>query len=85
MKCIQAIRAGKYSDLGDIKRVDDIDAQEKVTSGYWKFIPKSDWKMATRKSAPVVVESTKTISDNIIKEHGEEIISEKQLRRKKSK
>jgi hypothetical protein len=78
MKCIQAIRAGKYSEIGDIKRVDDIDAQEKVTSGYWKFIPKSEWKLATRKPKEVVVEVNDQITDSVT-------ISEKQLKRKKTK
>jgi hypothetical protein len=78
MKCIQAIRTGKYSEVGDIKRVDDIDAQEKVTSGYWKFIPKSEWKLATRKPKEVVVEHINDqITDSVT-------ISEKQLKRKKN-
>jgi hypothetical protein len=79
MKCIQAIREGKYSKIGDIKRVDDTDAQEKVTSGYWKFIPKSEWKLATRKPKEQVVEAVNDqITDSVT-------ISEKQLKRKKSK
>jgi hypothetical protein len=77
MKCIQAIREGKYSNIGDIKRVDDTDAQEKVTSGYWKFIPKSEWKLATRKPKPVEVVNDQ-ITDAVT-------VSEKQLKRKKSK
>lgn len=77
MKCIQAIREGKYSKIGDIKRVDDTDAQEKVTSGYWKFIPKSEWKMATRKpKEEVVAEVNNQITDSVT-------IAEKQLKRKK--
>jgi hypothetical protein len=78
MKCIQAIRASKYSEIGDIKRIDDIDAQEKVTSGYWKFISKSEWKLATRKPKEVVVEVNDQITDSVT-------ISEKQLKRKKTK
>ncbi len=75
MKCIQAIREGKYSKIGDIKRVDDTDAQEKVTSGYWKFIPKSEWKLATRKPVEAVNDQ---ITDSVT-------VSVKQLKRKKSK
>ena len=48
MKCIQAIRETKYSKVGDIKRVTDQEANEKVDTKYWKFIPKSEWKSATR-------------------------------------
>ena len=48
MKCIKAIKATKYSAIGDIKRVTDIEANEKVDTGYWKFVPKMEWKEATR-------------------------------------
>jgi hypothetical protein len=58
MKCIQAIRETKYSKVGDIKRVSDSEANEKVDTKYWKFIPKSELK------------GTKKIStDQILKEH----------------
>jgi hypothetical protein len=49
MKCIQAIKETKSYALGEIRRTDDIDADQKVASGVWKFIPKSDWKLSTRK------------------------------------
>ena len=48
MKCIKAIKATKYSAVGDIKRVKEDEADEKVSTGYWKFVPKSEWKEATR-------------------------------------
>ena len=48
MKCIQAIRETKYSSVGDIKRVTEVEADEKVSTGYWKFVPKMEWKLATR-------------------------------------
>ena len=58
MKCIRAIKETKYSKVGDIKRVSDQEANEKVDTKYWKFIPKSEWK------------GTKKIStDQILKEH----------------
>ncbi len=38
----------------------------------WNYIPKSEWKAATRKPKPEVVEAT------------EETVSEKQLKRKKN-
>jgi hypothetical protein len=55
MKCIKAIKETKSYSLGEIRRTDDIDADQKVASGVWKFIPKSEWK-ATKK--PVAVEKT---------------------------
>jgi hypothetical protein len=44
MKCIKAIKESKYSKVGDIKRVTDKDADAKVGSGYWMYIPKSEWR-----------------------------------------
>jgi hypothetical protein len=50
MKCIQAIKETKYSKVGDIKRVSESEADEKVDTKYWKFISKSEWKKVSRKS-----------------------------------
>lgn len=60
MKCIKAIRATKYSEVGDIKRLTELEANEKVDTGYWAFVPKSEWKMATRKQKvdETVIEET---------------------------
>lgn len=58
MKCIQAIKETKYAKVGDIKRVSDTEANEKVDTKYWKFIPKSEWK-GTRKIS----------TDQMLKEH----------------
>lgn len=58
MKCIQAIRETKYAKVGDIKRVSDVEANEKVDTKYWKFVSKSEWK------------NTRKIStDQMLKEH----------------
>jgi hypothetical protein len=58
MKCIQAIRESKFAKVGDIKRVSDLEANEKVDTKYWKFIPKSELK-GTRKVS----------TDQMLKEH----------------
>jgi hypothetical protein len=55
MKCIQAIKETKSYKLGEIRRTDDIDADQKVASGVWKFIPKSEWK-GVKKTQSVVVQ-----------------------------
>lgn len=49
MKCILAIKETKSYKLGEIRRTDDVDADQKVASGIWKFVPKSEWK-TTKKS-----------------------------------
>lgn len=50
MKCIKSIRETKNVELGVIKRVNDIEAESSVKSGYWMYVPKSDWKSENRKS-----------------------------------
>jgi len=44
MKTIKAIKESKYSNEGDLKRVDDTDAEFKIQSGYWMYVPKKEWK-----------------------------------------
>ncbi len=74
MKCIKAIKASKEAQIGEIKRVDDRTAQNMVGS-YWQYISKSEWISATRKPVEAVNDQ---ITDSVT-------ISEKQLKRKKSK
>jgi hypothetical protein len=44
MKCLKAIKEGKYSKVGDIIRIPDKDAMSKVESGYWMYVSKTEWK-----------------------------------------
>ena len=77
MKCIKCIKVAKGYDLDEVRRVDDIDADEKVKGGYWKFVPKSEWKAVTRK-----VKVNEVVNTN---EPTEELsIEEKKLKRKKN-
>ena len=76
MKCIKAIRATKDVEVGQIKRVDDKTA-ENMVGNYWQYISKSEWKLATRKPTKLEVVNDQ-ITDSVT-------ISEKQLKRKKSK
>ena len=77
MKCIKCIKIAKGYQLDEIRRVSDEDADDRVKGGYWKFIPKSEWKLATRKTKSV----------QVIEQPTEEIvelsIEEKRLARKK--
>ena len=43
MKCIQAIRANKDVQVGDIKRVDDKTAMNMVGIS-WQYVSKTEWK-----------------------------------------
>ena len=68
MKCIKTIKEGKSYTLGEIKRVSDIEADERVKGGYWKFVPKSEWKAAKGKSkTDVVTEEVETQTEEITK------------------
>lgn len=77
MKCIKCIKVAKGYDLDEVRRIADIDADEKVKGGYWKFVPKSEWKAVTRK-----VKVNEVVNTN---EPTEELsIEEKKLKRKKN-
>ena len=68
MKCIK-------SKDGEIRRVSDVDADNKVKVHGWKFIPKSEWKLNVR--------GTVNFKQNAPKEKKEKASSE--YKEKKSK
>jgi hypothetical protein len=55
MKCIKSIKPTKNTEVGQIVRIDDIDAESKVKTGYWAYVAKSEWRLARGKK---VVEKT---------------------------
>lgn len=59
MKCIQAIKDNNSYKKGYIARVEDKEADLKVSTGYWSFIPKSLWKTEIRGTTPTVVQEEK--------------------------
>ena len=77
MKCIKCIKVAKGYELDEIRRVDDIEAEERVKGGYWKFVPKSEWKLATRKVKVNEVVNTNETTEELS-------IEEKKLKRKKN-
>lgn len=67
MKCVKATKTGKYQTEGEIVRLEDSDAQARVSGGHWIFVPKSEWKKISRKQTPdtdVAVEENKTENKN---------------------
>lgn len=76
MKCIKCIKQTKHYELDEIRRVDNQDADEKVASGIWRFIPKAEWKLATRTSKPEEIVITEVV---------EKVKSKKQLKKEKIK
>ena len=76
MKCIKCIKVAKGYELDEVRRINDIDAEEKVKGGYWKFVPKSEWKALTRK-----VKVNEVVNEQPTEELS---IEEKKLKRKKN-
>ncbi len=56
MKCIKCIKEAKSYTVGEIRRVKDIEAEERVNNGYWKYVTKTEW----RASKGIVKEQVKT-------------------------
>ena len=79
MKCIKCIKVAKGYELDEIRRVSDIDADEKVKGGYWKFIPKSEWKGTLKRA---VVKNDTVVSTDATNELS---IEENRLKRNKQK
>ena len=48
MKCIKMIDSENEKEIGRINRINDKEAEVRVRSGMWEYIPKSEWKLATR-------------------------------------
>lgn len=44
MKCIKLVKKTHYGQVGTIKRIPDLQADEIVTSGSGIYVPKSEWK-----------------------------------------
>jgi hypothetical protein len=44
MKCIKSIKPTKNTEVGVIVRIDDIEAETKVKTGYWAYATKSEYK-----------------------------------------
>lgn len=68
MKCIKAIRPFGKSKKGDILRVDDTTAFDRVLEGSWVYTSKMEWKTGGKpvkepvvitQDVPVIEEQTK--------------------------
>lgn len=44
MKCVKVIKATPNNALGTIYRLENNEADKRVDSGNFKYIPKSEWK-----------------------------------------
>lgn len=48
MKCIKAIVGNNNYQAGQITRVENKEADLKVSTGLWSYVPKSEWKSSSR-------------------------------------
>jgi len=48
MKCIKAVKQTNLDEIGKIVRISDKLAEQRVKTGYWMFISKSEWKESGR-------------------------------------
>jgi hypothetical protein len=64
MKTIKSIKATKNVEVGTIKRIGEKEADSEVKGGYWKYVPKSEYKSLKGKhetpSIPVSDNQTET-------------------------
>lgn len=44
MKCVKVIKATPNNALGTILRLENKEADRRVDSGFFTYIPKSEWK-----------------------------------------
>jgi hypothetical protein len=85
MKCIKVIKSTKYAEVGEIKRVNEQEADEKVSTGYWMYIPKSEWKQLTRKPKSDESQLANIDAQTESNQSKTTTIAEKQLKRKNRK
>jgi hypothetical protein len=80
MKCIKVIKETKDNKFGTIRRVANTEADSKVSTGYWAFCPKSEWKELRKpKNVQVTDQATDQVADQV-----EKVKSKKQLKKQKA-
>jgi hypothetical protein len=77
MKCIKALKETKKYKVNDIARVSDVEADEKVTTGFFTYVSKSEWKSTQSKKEEVKVETGKVFADK-----ADKVITIKNLKNK---
>ena len=61
MKCIKSIKPTKNTEVGQIVRTNDVEAESKVKTGYWAYVAKSEWKLSRGKKS--VEKATEQVTD----------------------
>ncbi len=65
MKCIKSIKATKNTEVGVFMRTNEIEAENKVKTGYWAYAPKTDYKMWKKGGNVEVSQSTEETTKQI--------------------
>ena len=47
MKCIKTIKKTNSREIGEVIRIEENEAENKVKTGFWAYCPKSEWKTYT--------------------------------------
>lgn len=64
MKCIKTIKKTNSREIGEVIRIDEKEADNKVSTGFWAYCPKSEWKALTRRVKPVSKKETEEGSED---------------------
>ncbi len=80
MKCIKSVKALKNYEIGEVVRINNVEAEEKVRTGYWQYAPKSEWK--TKAHSKVETQSEKN-DENVPKMKASERNTKKSQKEKK--
>jgi hypothetical protein len=64
MKCIKTIKKTNSREIGEVIRIEENEAENKVKTGYWAYCPKSEWKALTRRVKPVSKKETEEVSED---------------------
>lgn len=64
MKCVKTIKKTNSREIGEVIRTEEKDADLKVSTGFWAFCPKSEWKSLTRRVKPVSKKETEGGSED---------------------
>jgi hypothetical protein len=69
MKCIKTIKKTNSREIGEIIRIEEKEAENKVKTGFWAYCPKSDWKLYTGRGKKTV-QVTDQVTDQVTTKRG---------------
>ena len=64
MKCIKTIKKTNSREIGEVIRIEETEAENKVKTGDLAYCPKSEWKTLTRRVKPVSKKETEEGSED---------------------